>query len=122
MCPTHLSKAAKKEWKRIAPELEKLGLLSHIDMAALAAYCQAYGRWVEAEKKLKEIGHPLYKSKNGTVTTSPWLWVANKALDQILKFASEFGMTPSARTRIHVEKPKEDEEVKLDRFLKQKAS
>lgn len=25
-----------------------------LDRAALAAYCQAYGRWVEAERKLAE--------------------------------------------------------------------
>ncbi len=53
-CPAHLTPSAKAEWKRLACELQALGILSHLDRAVLAAYCQAYGRWVGAERKLKE--------------------------------------------------------------------
>lgn len=42
------------EWKRIAEALNRIGLLTQVDRAALAAYCQAYGRWMEAERKLTE--------------------------------------------------------------------
>jgi phage terminase small subunit len=56
-CPAHLMPAAKNEWKRLAHYLHDLGVISELDRAALAAYCQAYGRWVEAEKKLKETPH-----------------------------------------------------------------
>ena len=45
---------AKAEWKRLARYLHDLGIISELDRSALAAYCQAYGRWVEAERKLKE--------------------------------------------------------------------
>lgn len=41
-CPKHLLPEARKEWKRIAPELEKLGLISKLDRASLAIYCQEY--------------------------------------------------------------------------------
>ena len=57
-CPAHLMPAAKTEWK-LARYLHDLGVISELDRAALAAYCQAYGRWVEAEKKLKETPHLL---------------------------------------------------------------
>lgn len=53
-CPAHLSPTAKAEWKRLAGALHQVGLLTSADRAALAAYCQAYGRWVEAEKKPAE--------------------------------------------------------------------
>ena len=49
-CPAHLCPSAKAEWKRLARELHALSILSNLDRAALAGYCQAYGRWVEAEK------------------------------------------------------------------------
>jgi phage terminase small subunit len=53
-CPSHLCPAAKAEWKRLAAQLTVLRILTELDRAALAAYCQAYGRWVEAERKLHE--------------------------------------------------------------------
>lgn len=37
-----------------AGTLYDMGVLTTVDRAALAASCQAYGRWVEAEKKLAE--------------------------------------------------------------------
>src|SRR5438045_983630 len=62
--PAHLSEVAAKEWEAVAPVLEAAGLLSVIDRAALAAYCQAWGRWVEAEEAIKTHGM-LVKSPNG---------------------------------------------------------
>lgn len=111
-CPRHLNTLARKEWHRMAPFLEQLGLLTQIDRAALAAYCQAYGRWIEAEKKLKDLSLMsadkmayLYKTTNGNLIISPLLTIANKSMDQMHKFLIEFGMTPAARTRINTEPP-----------------
>src|SRR3989304_3311411 len=44
-CPSWLSPQAKAEWRRLAPELERLGLLTHLDRAAFAAYCQSFAQW-----------------------------------------------------------------------------
>jgi len=99
--PSHLSEEAKKEWRYMAAKLFKMGLLTELDRPALAAYCQAYGRWVNAEKVLNEKG-PLYKTDTGTIRQSPMLWVANKALEQMYKFLTEFGMSPSSRSRVQV--------------------
>ena len=43
-CPGWLEAEAKKEWKRMAKQMELLGILTEIDMAAFAGYCQAYAR------------------------------------------------------------------------------
>ena len=50
--PKHLSDEAKSEWRRMGRELLRLGLLTTIDRAEFALYCQAWGRWVEAEEAL----------------------------------------------------------------------
>lgn len=69
------------------------------DRAALAAYCQAWGRWVEAEQQLAQHG-TIVKSPNGFPIQNPYLAVANKALQQMHKLLVEFGLTPSARSRV----------------------
>lgn len=121
-CPRHLNTLARKEWHRMAPLLHQLGLLTEIDRAALAGYCQAYGRWVEAERKLKELAALsvdkiayLYKTTNGNLIITPLLTIANKSMEQMHKFLIEFGMTPAARTRINTPPP--DSEDPLDQLL-----
>ena len=97
--PEHLSDEAKKEWRRSGRFLVNLGLVSDLDLAAFAAYCTAYGRWVEAETALKTYG-VMVKSPNGFPVQSPYLAVANKAMEQMRSLLSEFGMSPASRTRV----------------------
>jgi P27 family predicted phage terminase small subunit len=99
--PGHLNDAAKEEWDRMAPELYDIGLLTKIDIAALEAYCTAYARWIEAEDKIRE-GGMLVNAPSGYPIQTPYLSIANKAIDQIKAFLTEFGMTPSSRSRISV--------------------
>lgn len=98
-CPGFLSREGKREWRRIAPELQRLGLLTPLDRAAFAAYCQAYGQWVETEKLLQQKG-VLAKGKSGQIIASPLLWVSTSAAKRMLQFAVEFGLTPSSRSRL----------------------
>ena len=100
-CPDHLSDTAKTEWERLTKELARLGMVSRIDRAALAVLCQAWGRWLEAEEKIKEHG-AVIKSPSGFPQPNPYLTVANKAADQLGRLLPEFGLTPSSRTRIKV--------------------
>jgi P27 family predicted phage terminase small subunit len=98
-CPPHLDDAAKAEWRWITRYLLDIGVLTVIDKAALAAYCQAYSRWAKAEETLKTTGLVL-KSAEGNFYTNPYLAVANKALAQMHSFLCEFGLTPASRTRV----------------------
>jgi len=52
-CPKHLLPEAKKEWRRIGPELQKLGLISRLDRTALGMYCQAVAHLVWHEQMLQ---------------------------------------------------------------------
>lgn len=102
--PKHLDKAAKEEWRRISKLLLDLGLLTKLDQAALAAYCVAYSRWVEAEKQVQKHGL-IFKAQSGYPMYSPYLNIANRAMKQMREFLSEFGMSPSSRTRVSVVEP-----------------
>ena len=109
-CPDWLLDDAKKEWKRLAPELERLGLLTILDMAAFAGYCQSYAKFKAAERFLKKNGTTYRipkKNKEGEVISvyiapSPEVAIANQCLKQIIALASEFGLTPSSRGRIYL--------------------
>jgi len=117
-CPSHLSSAAKTEWRRIAGTLHDMGVVTTVDRAALAAYCQAYGRWVEAEKRLAETP-TLLKTPSGYVQQSPWLSVANKQMELMNRYMVELGITPASRSRISVENAAAHEplEVTIVRFV-----
>lgn len=98
-CPPHLAAVAQDEWARIAGVLYDMGVLTVVDRAALAAYCQAWARWVEAEEKLKETPVML-RTPSGYVQQSPWLSVANKQLELMGRYMAELGITPASRSRV----------------------
>jgi P27 family predicted phage terminase small subunit len=120
-CPAHLMPEARKEWRRITPELERYGLVSKLDRGALALYCQAWARWVWAEQQLQravklaeakreaaEALGEVYDGGDGyTVPTpsghmsySPHWVIANKAMEQVNKYLADFGLSPSSRGRV----------------------
>ncbi|MEP2028229.1 MAG: phage terminase small subunit P27 family [Paracoccaceae bacterium] len=107
-CPSHLSSTAKTEWKRLSRVLNEIGLLTQIDRTVLAGYCQSYGRWVEAERKLQETP-TLLKTPAGYIQTSPWLTISNKQMELMAKYMSELGLTPTSRARLSVNALSEDE-------------
>ena len=99
--PDELSKEALQEWKRIAPLLLAAGMITVIDRAALAAYCQSYGRWAQAERGLA-AGELVMKTARGNLVYNPLVRIANKAMADMVRFAAEFGMTPSGRSQVKV--------------------
>jgi len=111
--PRWLSSEARNEWRRIVPELMRLGLLTLIDRAALAGYCQAYARWQQAERILTKEGLTT-TTGNGYVQQRPEVAIAQKSLQLVKAFCQEFGLTPASRTRISVPKPNGDDDEGLD--------
>lgn len=101
-CPSWLEPEAKKEWKRMAKTLEAIGVLTQIDAAAFAGYCQAYARWKEAEEFLSKHG-TIFKTPSGYIQQVPQVSIAQTYLKIMKDFCSEFGLTPSARSRIRVD-------------------
>lgn len=98
-CPQWLEPDAKAEWKRLAKKMTELGILTEVDMASFSGYCQAYARWKEAEEFLTQHG-PIVKTPSGYWQQVPQVAIANKYLKIMGRFASEFGLTPSSRSRI----------------------
>lgn len=117
--PKWLSAEARAEWEYVATQLYEVGCLSGIDRGMLAAYCQAYGRWEQAERALAQAAENdpatyglVIETSNGNKMQNPLVGAANVAMAAVIKCAVEFGMSPSARSRIHAQAPEEADAAK----------
>ena len=100
-CPKWLEAEAKKEWRRLSKKMEMMGVLTEVDMAAFAGYCQAYARWKEAEE---------FITQHGTSIAQTYLKVMNR-------FAEQFGLTPASRSRIIADTTGSGSEDELEALL-----
>ena len=108
-CPLWLDADAKGKWKQLAPKLSRAGILSSVDGDALAAYCQAWSRWKEAEEYLQKNGSVLaIKGDAGKVKylqQVPQVGIAKGLLQVLLRYQNEFGITPASRSNVTVTHP-----------------
>lgn len=116
-CPSWLEPEAKKEWKRMSKTLETMGVLTQVDGAAFAGYCQAYARWKEAEEFLTKHG-TIFKTPSGYIQQVPQVSIAQTYLKVMKDFCSEFGLTPAARTRIQIDADAGDAGDPMDDLLR----
>lgn len=107
--PDWLPPEAAAEWDRVVPELDRLNLLSEIDRASLSAYCLEWARFVEAEEHIRENGMVLLQIEkeldDGRILISrsvknPAVTISHAAQAQMRAWCAEFGLSPSARSRV----------------------
>ena len=113
-CPSWLSPQAKVVWRRMIPELCRMKILTFADGDALAAFCQTHARWRAAEEFLTKHGsvYPI-RDDHGRMKCMaqfPQVAIARNLLLVLKAFYQEFGMTPSARSRITVDRDYDDDE------------
>jgi P27 family predicted phage terminase small subunit len=94
----------KKAWVRVGRVLLDMGVLTGADLHALEAYCTVYARWKDAEAHLQQNGVML--SNAGKLFPSPYLKIAEDNSKAMRAWMTEFGITPSSRSRVSVERKK----------------
>lgn len=97
--PAGMSPLAKKHWVTVCKQLKDAQIMTNLDVPALAMYCEAYATWKDATDKITTIG-AVVKGPNGYPVRSPYLMVAQKSFEQMRSMLTEFGMTPSSRSKI----------------------
>ena len=121
-CPAWLSAEAKSAWKQLAPDLVASGLLTRLDRNALSRYCTLWARWRDAEVFIEKHGSVYtLKDAGGNARCAmqfPQVAIAHRLSLALTKLEAEFGMTPSGRSRIHVEPPPSEEMSELARFMR----
>jgi P27 family predicted phage terminase small subunit len=96
--------------------MEQLGILTEVDMAAFAGYCQAYARWKAAEEFITKHG-AIVKTPSGYWQQVPQVSIAQQYLKDMQKFAEQFGLTPASRSRIVADVQKNEYIDEMDRLL-----
>lgn len=105
-CPPFLRGTARKEWFRIVPALERLGILDEVDQATLACYCQARSDYSWAVYKVRREGR-IVTTPSGIRRPHAAMKIQREAALLLAKFAEQFGLSPVARGRLQVE-PSDD--------------
>jgi P27 family predicted phage terminase small subunit len=125
-CPRWLNAEARKEWRRLLPMLKAERVVTAADRSVLAACCQSYARWMQAEEVLEEKGFTeeieVQNSKGEVIGTRhvvrPEVIIAQKMQEMMLRAAAKLGLTPSDRAK--VSKIPEAQEDPFAAFLSKK--
>jgi len=96
--PKFLDEVGREEWTRMLPMLKSSKVIQATDAVALAAYCQAYSRWVMANKKAKSS--MIITAPNGVLQAHPAVGVSERAAKEMKVWMVELGITPAARSRV----------------------
>ena len=99
----HMSDGAKRFWKKYAPVLSNLGVLTEADLLAFRVLAELWAQWVATQSMMK-------KSTKDPQLTLSYLRVSDKLTTQMLRYLQEFGMTASSRGKIVVVGQNDDDE------------
>jgi len=89
------------EWRRLAPILRRVRLVTEADRSALMALCVEWARYLDATAEVARLGM-VVKAPSGYPMPNPYLSIATKALMGCMKLWPELGLTPSSRSRVQV--------------------
>ena len=97
--PRGLNPAVAKVWRERIVELEAMGLAYPSDVDSWRAFCEAV---VVHETACKELAGAeiLVMGQHGYLVKNPALQIQRDAALTLLRFATHFGLTPSARSSV----------------------
>ena len=105
--PDYLGEYGTKEWNRTGPQLVRMKMLGESDLPAFEAYCMNIQLMIDARLDIAQNGMTVIGHR-GRVR-NPAIAAFGQASTAIRGFVSEFGLSPSARSRIRI--PKDDNDV-----------
>lgn len=120
IAPKWLSSVAKKEFNRVVIELTRLKLVDNLDLSILAIYCDAYSKYIELCKTIKEKGLTVeHTNKAGQTNTviSPYVQVQQKYIDVIIKCSSKLGLSISDRLKLVIPGLNKKPKNKFEEFI-----
>lgn len=105
--PEYLGEYGTKEWHRTGPALIGMRMLAESDLPAFEAYCMNIELMIQSRLDIEANGLTIV-GQRGRIK-NPAVVSFGQATTAIRGFVGEFGLSPSARSRIRV--PTEDEDI-----------
>ena len=102
--PMPLQGSALTEWQRVIDELVTIHLVTQMDLGILCLYCIAYGRAQDTYEAMLQQYDPKCLQFPG-MRDHPMAVAHMKAAAEAVKYAAEFGLTPSSKTRLDIKLP-----------------
>lgn len=103
-CPRDLAGPAAAHWRRLAPMLHGLGVLTLADEDALRRLCECLAQIASLEADLAAYGSPTVETKTEKggyqVKARPEFGMISDLDRRLLGYFSRFGLTPADRSRI----------------------
>lgn len=112
--PKHFDPIAKAEYKRVIEDLRKLPL-RNLDRAVLESYCTWYAVYKEVSRGLQKEGY-VYENEKGSVVPNKMLYTLERATTNLMKAASQLGLTVDSRMKLFVPQVEEKKESIFDKF------
>lgn len=124
--PKHFDKQGKYWFKRMAEELDAIGVISQLDARALELLVEAYTEYRHHCETLDREGYTyaVYSDDDADegkgreirmIKPHPAAMMKADAWKRLRAMLAEFGMTPSSRSKVSKDKPDEDD--LLSQFL-----
>jgi P27 family predicted phage terminase small subunit len=101
--PPYLSEAARETWDRIADMLEAMGIATTADSLALGQLCEAVADYESAAAEIAKRGayySTAMESGSTMYRAHPALAAKADGDRRIRGWVAEFGLSPSARSRV----------------------
>ena len=124
--PKHFDKQGKYWFKRMAEELDAIGVISQLDARALELLVEAYTEYRHHCETLDREGYTyaVYSDNDADegkkreirmIKPHPAAMMKADAWKRLRAMLAEFGMTPSSRSKVSKDKPDDDD--LLSQFL-----
>lgn len=121
MMPAGMTKAAQAVWPDIIANLEANSVLFKTDSIAIAALCSSLVLFRQAEAAIQKYGSVIAELEEdtgvATVKMNPAVRVRSGALKELRAIWQDFGLSPSSRAGIAINKGDDTPESKLDALL-----
>ncbi len=113
-----INDVAKKEWRRIVRELNKIQIVGNLDYANLGGYCNAYANYIQVTEILKDQTYSIEReTRTGTIIVkNPLVDIQTNYAAEMRRFAALCGLTIDSRLKAAVVKTEKTEDMITEKF------